>query len=90
MEDNEPEMNNEDEHEYDDDKHDDDNNHYFLRNLVPEITICTLKLGSELLHCTIAVSGEWYISDIVGSLLLEPRDDNLFCIPSREEWNESF
>jgi len=29
MEDNEPEMNNEDEHEYDDDKHDDDNNHYF-------------------------------------------------------------
>lgn len=29
-----------------------------FRNLVPEITICTLKLGSELLHCTIAVSGE--------------------------------
>ena len=57
MEDNEPGMNNEDDYEYDDDKQDDDNNYYF-RNLVPEITICTLKLGSELLHCTIAVSGE--------------------------------
>ena len=38
MEDNEPEMNNEDDYKYDDDKQDDDNNYYF-RNLVPEITI---------------------------------------------------